>query len=108
MRKIDTEHVMTLGDLSEIVVPATGTWTLIGRDVREKFKPEYDMTLGELLGVIGLRYARLKGERPKIEVPAMPDEEFEGGSFPFWGDHVFVERIEIDEKARTVTLGIGS
>ena len=104
MREFDLDSI-TLDDLSEVVLHADVTWTLIGRDVKEQFRPDDPLTLGELLGVIGRTYARLAEERPRID---WHDEELDDGSAPFWGDHNFVEGITIGETARTVTLSLGS
>lgn len=61
-----------------------------------------------LLEVIGRIYARLNKTNPPKKVMVKEGEETIEVDVPFYGDHQFLETINIDYDTKTVELGFGS
>lgn len=108
----EPEDLTTLDGLTEIILPANTAWTFEagwkprGDFVSERFETgPYGMTRGELVGAIARIYARLARTRSTIE---WEDEDGEKGECPFWGDHRFLEVLDIDDDKRVVSLHLGS
>ena len=102
---------LVLGDLIElsaIKLPPSENWILSSpqHHVEEKFTTGLLGKNGfQLLEVIAKIYGRLEGERETIP---WEDEDGTKGEAPFWGDHGFLEIIDLDEDKKIMTLHFGS
>lgn len=97
--------------LQDIKLEPGDTWTLKANphNVEEKFSSGL---LGKngflLLEVIGKVYGRLGKANPPKKAMVKEGEETIEVDVPFYGDHQFLETINIDYDTKTVELGFGS